>query len=101
MSDLLARADKFLTPCGSCDLGMPMDCTCPAADYRPIMAELYNEVAALRALIDTMPHTTQQLYDWLHEHGINLGAGPGVLLTAMRNDLRRRAGLGEETDHDV
>lgn len=94
--DLLKRAEPWIAVCGTCDLGMPVLCTCQTDDYRPVMAELYNEIVALRSLIDTMPHTTEQLFDWLRDHGINLGAGPGVLLCAMRDDLRRKAGLADE-----
>lgn len=50
----------------------------------------------LEASVAALPHTNEQLFGWLHDHGINLGAGPGVLLSAMRDDLRKAAGLDEE-----
>jgi hypothetical protein len=47
--DILSRAEPFLNPCGSCDAGMPMSCTCPTGDYRPVMLDLVREVERLRA----------------------------------------------------
>jgi hypothetical protein len=38
--DLIERARPFLQQCGSCDAGLPMACTCPSGDYRPVMADL-------------------------------------------------------------
>jgi hypothetical protein len=48
MSDLIERARPFLQQCGSCDAGLPMSCTCPTGDYRPVMADLVAEVERLR-----------------------------------------------------
>lgn len=46
--DTLDRALPFLNQCGSCDAGLPMDCTCPQGDYRPVMLDLVREVERLR-----------------------------------------------------
>lgn len=47
--DILTRAVPFLNQCGSCDAGLPMSCSCPTGDYRPVMLELVREVERLRA----------------------------------------------------
>lgn len=47
--DILDRAEPFLNQCGSCDAGLPMSCTCPSGDYRPVMLDLVREVERLRA----------------------------------------------------
>ncbi len=49
MTDPIKRAEPFLARCGSCDAGLPMSCTCPTGDYRPVMADLVDEVLKLRA----------------------------------------------------
>jgi hypothetical protein len=46
--DLDAITAKWLQPCGSCDGGLPMNCTHPTDDYRPVMASLVAEVERLR-----------------------------------------------------
>lgn len=43
---------KWLMPCGPCDASVPVECTHPGEDYRPVMAKLVDEVAALREQID-------------------------------------------------
>jgi hypothetical protein len=35
---------KWLRMCGSCDAGLPMGCTHPDEDYRPVMASLVGAV---------------------------------------------------------
>lgn len=52
MTDVLTRAAPFLNVCGSCDAGLPMSCTCPTGDYRPVMLDLVREVEALRAELE-------------------------------------------------
>jgi hypothetical protein len=47
--DILDPALPFLNQCGSCDAGLPMNCTCPEGDYRPVMLDLVREVERLRA----------------------------------------------------
>jgi hypothetical protein len=47
--DVLVQAAPFLELCGSCDAGLPMNCTCPSEDYRPVMLELVREIERLRA----------------------------------------------------
>jgi hypothetical protein len=39
----------WFTLCGPCDAGLPMACTCPQGDPRPIVAKLVAEVERLRA----------------------------------------------------
>ncbi|MEU7170209.1 hypothetical protein ABZ949_01805 [Micromonospora tulbaghiae] len=51
--DVLVEAQPFIQQCGSCDAGLPMSCTCPIGDYRPVMARLVAEVERLRAEV---PH---------------------------------------------
>lgn len=51
MTDPIERARPFFQQCGVCDAGLPMSCTCPTEDYRPIMAALVEEVERLRNII--------------------------------------------------
>lgn len=44
----VAIKNKWLLPCGSCDAGLPMRCSHPTEDYRPVILELVNEIAYLR-----------------------------------------------------
>lgn len=53
--DIIKRAERFLNQCGSCDAGLPMGCTCPRDDYRPVMLELVREVERLRASYAEIP----------------------------------------------
>lgn len=46
--DLLSRAQAHLVQCGSCDAGLPMSCTHPSEDYRPVLLDLVREVERLR-----------------------------------------------------
>lgn len=48
--DLVSQVQGFLLPCGSCDAGLPMPCTCRVDDYRPTMARLLAEVERLRVI---------------------------------------------------
>lgn len=49
VDEALERAKPWATMCGSCDLGLPMKCTCAQGDPRPIVAELINVVTQLQA----------------------------------------------------
>lgn len=70
--DLLTRAAPFLNICGSCDYGMPVSCTCPDGDYRPVMLDLVREVERLRAvawqlhgaMVDQHEEVGHQINDW-------------------------------------
>lgn len=53
--DVIKRAERFLSQCGSCDAGLPMSCTCPQDDFRPVMLELVREVERLRVLLECKP----------------------------------------------
>jgi hypothetical protein len=46
--DTDAIREKWLQLCGSCDAGLPMNCTHPDEDYRPVMATLVDEIERLR-----------------------------------------------------
>lgn len=45
--------ERWLRVCPPCDAGLPGACTHPDADYRPVIADLVDEFAALRDAIDT------------------------------------------------
>lgn len=47
--DLDAITERWLQICGPCDAGLPMGCSHPDADYRPVMAALVEEIERLRA----------------------------------------------------
>jgi hypothetical protein len=47
-TDVVDRAAPFMQLCGSCDAGLPMSCTCPTPDHRPVIADLVDEVKRLR-----------------------------------------------------
>ncbi len=51
-NDLFSRAAPFLNQCGPCGYGLPTSCTCPAGDWRPVMAELVREVERLRGIAE-------------------------------------------------
>jgi hypothetical protein len=46
--DLDAIEDKWLQQCGSCDAGLPLSCSHPSEDYRPVMLRLVSEIRRLR-----------------------------------------------------
>jgi hypothetical protein len=46
--ELAAIEARWLQLCGSCDAGLPMACTHPDEDYRPVIAALVAEVRQLR-----------------------------------------------------
>lgn len=52
----LEEATRHTHICGSCDAGLPMNCTCPAKDYHQVISELVDVVrrqnAALTAVLD-------------------------------------------------
>jgi hypothetical protein len=50
---------------------------------------LYRAVAAL-------PRTSSEMFAWLRDHRLGLGAGVGVVLLAVRADLHKAAGLNPE-----
>jgi hypothetical protein len=49
LAQLDATAESWLQVCGSCDAGLPMNCTCPRGDYRRVFAPL---AAALKAVLE-------------------------------------------------
>jgi hypothetical protein len=55
---LQAVADKWLTVCGSCDYGLPYDCSCPrrgeTTDPRFVIARLLQEIGRLKEIEDRM-----------------------------------------------
>lgn len=52
MIDLDAIAEKWLKPCGSCDAGLPMGCTCSQEDFRPDMLRLVQHIQAQQDRIE-------------------------------------------------
>ncbi len=56
-NDLAKIAAKWATQCGTCDAGLPMACTCPTGDPRPVISQLINEIRELRA---AAPHIANQ-----------------------------------------
>lgn len=51
--NLEAVEARWLQMCGSCDGGLPMSCTHPDEDYRPVMAALVDEIKRLRSDIES------------------------------------------------
>lgn len=47
--ELLAIEQKWLQMCGYCDAGLPILCTHPDGDYRPVMLRLLHDLRAYRA----------------------------------------------------
>lgn len=41
------RLDVWMTPCGSCDCGLPTGCSCPTGDPRPLIMFLVSEIERL------------------------------------------------------
>jgi hypothetical protein len=70
--DLLSRAAPFLNQCAPCDYGLPSQCTCEKAGFRPVMLELVREVERLRAvawqlhgaMVDQHEEVGHQINDW-------------------------------------
>lgn len=58
--DTEAIAEKWLQQCGPCDGGLPMGCTHPAEDYRPVMAALLEELERTRRGAKTLGHIVEQ-----------------------------------------
>jgi hypothetical protein len=52
--DLLAL--KWLQVCATCDAGLPYGCSHPDEDYRPVIADLIDEVRRVRAEIAAAEH---------------------------------------------
>lgn len=46
----LSEAESWLRPCGSCDAGLPMACTCPEDDPRTVILRLVQEIKRMRGL---------------------------------------------------
>lgn len=46
--DVLEAAKPWMQQCGRCDADLPMACTCPPADPRPIVSALIAEIEQLR-----------------------------------------------------
>lgn len=60
--------------------------------------ELRDELIQYRRLIaavETLPRTTEEMYAWFDDHGLNRSCGPGNILSAVRADLREAAGLDD------
>lgn len=48
----LSTVRQWLNQCGSCDGGLPMNCSCPDTDPRQVIADLYSEVVHLRQKLE-------------------------------------------------
>lgn len=58
----------WLQACGSCDGGLPMTCTCPVEDYRPVMAELVDALEKFRERASLLSASTMgEAFDRLEE----------------------------------
>lgn len=78
--ELAGVEEKWLQQCGPCDGGLPMSCTHPTEDYRPVISELVaavrerdNTIARVRAVLDDYdgldaePIPKLSTYTWMHE----------------------------------
>ena len=52
--DLSAIRGKWLSQCGSCDAGLPMNCTCPDDDPRSVILTLVNHLEDLYSNFDLL-----------------------------------------------
>lgn len=48
MLDLVEIINKWLRSCGACDAGLPITCSHPQEDYRPVILELVRELEKTR-----------------------------------------------------
>jgi len=48
----------WLDQCGSCDAGLPMNCTCPSGDPRSVILALVERLDAALALCDEVNPST-------------------------------------------
>lgn len=75
-----AIEEKWLQQCGPCDGGLPMSCTHPADDYRPVISALLaavrerdNTIARVREVLDDYdgldaePIPKLSTHAWMHE----------------------------------
>lgn len=98
--DLDAIAEKWLKPCGSCDAGLPMTCTCPPDDFRPDMQRLIGRAATLRARVMELENEVARLAGLLQTQSEEFHADLRVqghqwaALVAERNkQLNRQTGI--------
>lgn len=56
--DLSAIRGKWLSQCGSCDAGLPMNCTCPNDDPRSVILTLVNHLEDLYSNFDLLTCST-------------------------------------------
>lgn len=91
--DLDAIKAEWLELCGYCDVGLPMGCTCPSGDYRPVMFSLVAEVERLKALVQAEhDQERKRIVAALRDEGIkNLGypADAGELLRGTADAIER------------
>jgi hypothetical protein len=87
MTDVIERAKPFLQQCASCDYGLPMSCTCPAKDFRPVMLELVREVERLREEALDAKNPRYRVKSGNHEGRI----GRRVKIDIRAHPLNRRA----------
>jgi hypothetical protein len=110
--DLEAIDPGWLNPCGPCDLGVPMNCTCPTGDPRIVISQLVTEVERLRAeLAARDSHAREQRAaelreqaDWLWRRVfLVMRPSPSPLSDVVQRqvmDLRKRADRIEAGDDE-
>ncbi len=60
---------------------------------RALISPTYNVPnLTLAQGIDTLPATDDQIFEWLKRHGFGHGAGVGMVINAVRRDLRKLPG---------
>lgn len=47
IAKILERAEPWIKQCGTCDAGLSLDCVCQTGDPRPLISEMYGELAVL------------------------------------------------------
>lgn len=59
--ELAGIEEKWLQQCGPCDGGLPMSCTHPTEDYRPVISDLLaavrerdNTIARVRDIVESV-----------------------------------------------
>lgn len=79
--------DEWLNQCGSCDAGLPMNCTCPAGDPRTVIAQLIREVERVQRkehLVDVPYRHLKEIRQWLESPNGSISAGR-VTFEAVEN----------------
>jgi hypothetical protein len=81
-ADLDAIKKEWLNPCGACDAGLPMACTHPSGDYRPVMLSLVDEIGRLRVLTRNVDLFGTG-YLWRRPDGVEVVLDPAEVLVVI------------------